>query len=171
MTEMTPGQAAAEEWHRARFAAGKTLWQDETHKATPETWDRVANVAVSAATPAIEAAHTRQLGAIASERDRYRELLDEAGIAIPAEIEIAASNGRPADHECVQGLCNDHAGPVTAVGDRVLITGRDHPWKGHTGTISGPFETDKDLDLKWVVALDDGWSTAAVAENDIRRVR
>jgi hypothetical protein len=55
------------------------------------------------------------------------------------------------------------------VGDRVLIIASDHPWHGHSGEISGPFETAKDPDLKWTVALDDGWSTGAVAERDIRR--
>jgi len=58
-----------------------------------------------------------------------------------------------------------------APGDRVLISASYHPWHGHTGTISGPFSTPNDPDLKWTVALDDGWSTAAVAENDIRRVQ
>ena len=55
-----------------------------------------------------------------------------------------------------------------AVGDRVLITAPDHPWHGHSGTISGPFEPPSAPDLKWTVSLDYG-TEAAVAENDIRK--
>ena len=57
-----------------------------------------------------------------------------------------------------------------AVGDRVRITSRDHPWHGHTGTISAPFSSDKAPDLKWTVSVD-GWCEAAVSESDIRRAR
>jgi hypothetical protein len=56
-----------------------------------------------------------------------------------------------------------------AVGDRVLITAKSHPWSGHTGEISEPFQSGSVPDLKWTVALDYGTETA-VAENEIRRV-
>lgn len=59
--------------------------------------------------------------------------------------------------------------PRFAVGDRVRITG-SHPWSGHAGEISGPFESASAPDLRWTVALDDGWSSAAVSESEIRRV-
>lgn len=60
-----------------------------------------------------------------------------------------------------------------AVGDRVLIA-RGHPWGGHTGTITAPFESPSTPDLKWTVAIDGGPidggpCRAAVAEADIRR--
>lgn len=55
-----------------------------------------------------------------------------------------------------------------SAGDRVLITASGHPWSGHSGTISGPFESPSAPDLKWTVALDYG-TEAAVAETDIRR--
>lgn len=58
--------------------------------------------------------------------------------------------------------------PAFKPGDRVRITSRDHPWHGHTGTISGPFESKSAPDLRWTVAVD-GWADAAVSESDIRR--
>ena len=54
------------------------------------------------------------------------------------------------------------------VGDRVMITGRGHPWRGHAGTITEPFDAPSAPDLKWRVALDSGMADAAVAEQDIR---
>jgi hypothetical protein len=54
-------------------------------------------------------------------------------------------------------------------GDRVRITSKDHPWHGHTGTISAPFESPADPSLKWTVSLDDAWGNAAVSESEIRR--
>ena len=60
-------------------------------------------------------------------------------------------------------------GAPFAVGDRVRITSRDHPWYGSTGTISAPFESKPAPDLKWTVSLDAAWGETAVAENEIRR--
>ena len=57
--------------------------------------------------------------------------------------------------------------PGFAIGDRVRIVGA-HPWRGHAGTITEPFESPSAPDLKWKVALDGGWCDAAVAERDIR---
>jgi hypothetical protein len=54
-------------------------------------------------------------------------------------------------------------------GDRVRIASRDHPWHGHTGTISGPFGSPSAPDLKWTVSLDAVWGDVAVSESDIRR--
>jgi hypothetical protein len=59
-------------------------------------------------------------------------------------------------------------GKPFAVGDRVRIVGKHHPWQGHAGEISGPFESRSVPDLKWTVALDFG-TEAAVSESDIRR--
>jgi hypothetical protein len=39
------------------------------------------------------------------------------------------------------------------VGDRVRITGRDHPWSGSTGRIVGTFDHHA---LDWTVELDGG---------------
>lgn len=64
---------------------------------------------------------------------------------------------------------SDSQVPGFRVGDRVLITSRDHPWNGHTGTISGPFSPLMAPDLQWTVSLDGTWGEAAVAENEIRR--
>lgn len=58
-----------------------------------------------------------------------------------------------------------------AIGDRVRIISRDHPWYGSTGTISEPFESASAPDLKWSVSLEAVWGSAAVAERDIRKVR
>lgn len=55
-----------------------------------------------------------------------------------------------------------------AVGDRVRIASKDHPWHGHTGTISGPFESKSAPELRWTVSLDAGCESA-VAGNEIRR--
>lgn len=54
-----------------------------------------------------------------------------------------------------------------ALDDRVLIVG-SHPWRGHTGTITEAFRSRSAPDLRWVVSLDDGWSTAAVADRHLR---
>lgn len=56
-----------------------------------------------------------------------------------------------------------------AAGDRIRITSRDHPWHGHTGTISAPFGSKSAPELKWTVSLDAAWSETAVADNEIRR--
>lgn len=41
------------------------------------------------------------------------------------------------------------------VGQRVLIVGRDHPWRGQTGVITGPFGLVSGRPiLDWVVELD-----------------
>lgn len=53
-------------------------------------------------------------------------------------------------------------------GDRVRITARDHPWRGHCGTISEAFTSPSAPDLKWRVSIDGAWGDAAVAETDIR---
>lgn len=57
--------------------------------------------------------------------------------------------------------------PRFAVGDRVRIVG-PHLWRGHTGTISGPFHSDSVPDLVWCVSLETSWGDAAVSERDIR---
>lgn len=56
-------------------------------------------------------------------------------------------------------------------GDRVRIASRDHPWHGHAGVITGPFESASAPDLRWTVALDGNWADAAVSEGEIRRAR
>ena len=53
-------------------------------------------------------------------------------------------------------------------GDRVLITAAGHPWKGHAGTITRPFDAPSAPELKWAVAIDGAWSEGAVAESEIR---
>ena len=54
------------------------------------------------------------------------------------------------------------------LGDRVRIVASSHPWRGHTGTISEPFESASDPGLKWRVSLETSWGDAAVAEMEIR---
>ena len=63
------------------------------------------------------------------------------------------------------------AAAIFKPGDRVRITGRGHPWRGHTGTISELFSSASDPDLKWRVSLESTWGDAAVAESEIRHVR
>ena len=53
-------------------------------------------------------------------------------------------------------------------GDRVRITGKGHPHRGQSGTISAPFSSPGAPDLAWTVSLDN-WSEAAVSEQEIRR--
>jgi hypothetical protein len=59
-----------------------------------------------------------------------------------------------------------------AVGDRVRIVG-SHSWNGRTGEITRTFESNSlgARDLKWIVAVDDTWNEAAVADSDIRHMR
>lgn len=55
-----------------------------------------------------------------------------------------------------------------AVGDRVYIAARTHPWHGEAGTITRPFEV---RGLAWAVALDRHYpQEAGVAENEIRHM-
>lgn len=58
-----------------------------------------------------------------------------------------------------------------AVGDRVFIVGRDHPWRGHAGTIVEEFMPE--LGLEWaveVVTSGIGAPCAGCSERDLRRV-
>jgi hypothetical protein len=52
-------------------------------------------------------------------------------------------------------------------GDRVLITGNGHPYRGRTGVIAEEFRPD--LDLKWNVALDGAYEgNCGASEKDLR---
>lgn len=57
-----------------------------------------------------------------------------------------------------------------AVGDRVRIVDRTHPWARHSGQILAPLDVPSEPDLKWEVELD-GWlgHRTAVAEDEIRK--
>lgn len=53
-------------------------------------------------------------------------------------------------------------------GDHVKIVGV-HPWRGHSGVISGPFEGSGPHGIDWIVELDDAPMSAGAAEKNLRR--
>ena len=63
-------------------------------------------------------------------------------------------------------MSSDSSAPAFKPGDHVEIVGT-HPWRGHSGTITGPMPPGPH-GLNWIVDLDGAFMTAGVAEKNLR---